>query len=1300
MAYHRIPSGSSMVLNTLLYDGSSTKYPLAYVYNTTDYTQVTGSPFALTHKAFGLYTNEILLNDGRYHAVYVIYDDAAHTQINQRYARSSDVFDVNDIINVNAISEGVWRETFADNAPVGSFGKVLTDTLAAAGSSVTADAKLDEILNNRLTLARALNLDNMDVVISSRATPSQAADAVWDEAVADHNTAGSFGLNLDAQITSRQSETSADARFTSIQSGQSTITSNLSTALSDLGAVKVKTDQMAFVSGNLKAQAEVVVDKTDFELSAAGRAVVVNDVWSKDISTYSSGEAGFALNSSPDQFWNALRADHNVPGSFGEANQGVVSNVRATNLDNLDVTVGSRQSTSTAGTQYNDLVGGQGVISGILSSVDSKIGSPVSSLSSDLVQILGHTSLLGAPTGASLSSDIAAIKAVSDANSSAISTVNTKIGSPASSLSVDIAGVSSLASAVKTKTDLMTFSAGKIVSQADVVLDKTGYSFSGTQLNSIKDSIWNAPATAYTTAGSMAVVVKDTASGLSPSAIADAVLDETISEHSIAGSLGNTLQVYSVDLNAIKNAQNNATYGFGALRNLIEVRSATLEGEINANEGKIDSVISQMAADKVQVIGEINTNETKIDALTPALTSLQANVLAEIDANEVKIDALDGKVGALQNNTTVRFIVPDRMTRPSTGAKNYRVFLRLYDENGNPEAPDTAPILDIIRQDTGANLVSTAMLPDGTKVGAFYYDHSVASSAALTPMVFEATVVENGVTRYIPMVSEVVEFDTSMAAIQTSVNQVNTKVDGITTHVTDPSYGLSALRTGQAAIEGKVDTANTSLGSISSDVALLPTDVADSADVSALTAQIAAKPSNTDIQTKLDNAVTSLKGSSNRDLSQVYTRWDDTNLLKTNDARLVNLDAPVSSRSSHTPAQVWSYSSRGLTSYQTLTEPEISSIWSYALSQITTPGSVGERVKSNLDVTVSSRAQATDVSSALAGVAQESTLNSTGSAIDGDLTAIINALGSVTATLATIAGKTNNLPADPASQSALSSAISSLNTILSDVQSKTNSVKTKTDNLPTDPAREATVAAIPTNPSLATDLRFNNLTNLDAPVSSLTPPDISGLATSAELSSVSSSLNTKVDAVQAKADTIDSKADLIKGNTDNIPANGATQGDVSAAKTDVLSAISSAEASLPGATSSAVWSETTRGLTEVVDTGLNLAGLAEKTDLTPLGKVIYENRMSTTFNGQTGEQQIIAWAEKEGQAVSGTDCTVSIRQSDGTEVWTSTLANPNADGIFRFQNTFSSTSAQNFYVVITIRVDGTLRTSYRTFFTV
>lgn len=95
----------------------------------------------------------------------------------------------------------------------------------------------------------------------------------------------------------------------------------------------------------------------------------------------------------------------------------------------------------------------------------------------------------------------------------------------------------------------------------------------------------------------------------------------------------------------------------------------------------------------------------------------------------------------------------------------------------------------------------------------------------------------------------------------------------------------------------------------------------------------------------------------------------------------------------------------------------------------------------------------------------------------------------------------------------------------------------------------------------------------------------------------------------------------------------------------------------------------------------------------------YVNRISTTVK-TNGDQELITWAERDGQSVVGTSCTVTIKDSAGVTKWTANLSTPNSDGVFKFTNPLVAAVNSNYYIVISITVDGAVRTSQQPFFTV
>jgi hypothetical protein len=95
MSYQRISLGDPLLLRVQTGDAATSKYPLAYVYDSS-HSAVVGSPFTLTHIANGLYGNESYTpaSADHYDAVYKVFIDAGHLYLDPLYNVVTDSFDV------------------------------------------------------------------------------------------------------------------------------------------------------------------------------------------------------------------------------------------------------------------------------------------------------------------------------------------------------------------------------------------------------------------------------------------------------------------------------------------------------------------------------------------------------------------------------------------------------------------------------------------------------------------------------------------------------------------------------------------------------------------------------------------------------------------------------------------------------------------------------------------------------------------------------------------------------------------------------------------------------------------------------------------------------------------------------------------------------------------------------------------------------------------------------------------------------------------------------------------------------
>lgn len=1115
-------------------------------------------------------------------------------------------------------------------------------------------------LTSRLTAQRATNLDNLDTTVSSREAESDAATRqatlVADVAAVKSDTASTktvVDANLDTTVSSRESESDAAARYVDLGNDIDGVQSTVN---------GIAADTNMLLSGHID------------ELFAVPEIIVVPLAGSKVTRLY----------------WRHY--DDGVPADAGEDPEIQVELSDGTILIAYTVLVHE-----SVGVYYYDYTVTDASLKEVqiifrvrhkhtVGSPDYRYNIKTSEQTQSTVIASAVYDRIGAPVGASISSDIQSVKS----DTSGLRTDYTT-GRAANLDNLD-ATVSSRESESSASSRASTNQ-----SEHDATQSAIG-ALNDPTAAQIASSVWDKALSGHTIPGSAGATLA--AAGTSPSAIADAVWDALVSDHTDPNTFGAFMAVIRQTVLSNSDDLNDGTEGLAAIKAEIINRAAALTGEVNQNETKIDQIIPAIDVAKLAIVLEVDQNQTLISGLSTQITNAQAALKAEIDANEAKIDSLAGAVGAIQNNTTVRFIIPDRLIKPNTGNKTYQFHLRLFDDLGNPEAPDSAPTIRIRRLDTGVDIVNGAvMTQDGAKVGAYFYNFTISSGTALYHALVEATVVENGVTRYVPAVTEITEFEADLDAIQAQLTTVDTKVTSTQLELANASYGLSAIKSGQTTIINEINQNETKIDQVKTRTDLIPNSPATEGTLSTLNTNILARPLLSEIQTRLNLLRDSLKGASNRDMSQVYDQIDYSGLLTSTDPRLSNLDAPISSRSVLTAAQVWSFATREITSHA-LSSADVKMIWDYLASQALVPGSLGKRIADFVDASIGSRATAAQVTAALAGVAQEATLLG----VKSDLTTEANEneikLNALQATASAVKAKTDNLPSNPAQQSSVVSESATIQNAIANLDLKATGIKAKTDTIPVNPAREASVLAIPTNPALSTDPR---LTNLDAKVSTrstLMPADLGPLAKTSDVVNARNQIINEVNQNEVNLDTLLLDVSAIKSKTASLPVDPASQSRVASAESSILTAISDIPAG-GGLTPSQVWGHPSRTLTQNPnDFKADVSALATKADVEAAAKTQYRLRMSTAFNDATGIQEVLAWAEKDGQVVNSSNCTVSVLNSTAAIQWSKTAATPNGDKVFRFTNAFTPVGDQNYYVVITAVVDGQPRTSIEPFVTV
>jgi len=185
-------------------------------------------------------------------------------------------------------------------------------------------------------------------------------------------------------------------------------------------------------------------------------------------------------------------------------------------------------------------------------------------------------------------------------------------------------------------------------------------------------------------------------------------------------------------------------------------------------------------------------------------------------------------------------------------------------------------------------------------------------------------------------------------------------------------------------------------------------------------------------------------------------------------------------------------------------------------------------------------------------------------------------LDTVQSDVAAIKAKTDNLPADPASETNVDANETKIDAVQTDV----TAIKAKTDNLPADPASETNVDAnetkidalqidltavkaktdnLPVDPASETNVDANEV-KIDAIQGDVTAIGVLVTAVKAKTDNLPAdpASETNVDANETKIDALQADVTAVKAKTDNLPADPASETNVDANETkiDALTVIS------------------------------------------------------------------------------------------------------------------------------------------------
>ena len=800
-----------------------------------------------------------------------------------------------------------------------------------------------------------------------------------------------------------------------------------------------------------------------------------------------------------------------------------------------------------------------------------------------------------------------------------------------------------------------------------------------------------------------------------PNAISEAIWDTILpGNHDLADSAGLYLQVIRSNILAVQGTlTTDPTYSLPALETKIMDNRLILQGEINANEVKIDNLTTQQAANQVALIAEHSQTHTDIANHDANLNAKAALIITEINDNENKLDTIISTLNSLQQQTRFVALVPEKMVRPESGSKVYQFFVSIYDTNGLPATPDTAPTVTIFDSGGGTFLAETTMSVLPGQVGQYVYDLSLLAGISYPVLRVEFKIIDNAQTYYVQRVSEIAEFDGDIASLEAKIDAIDTTTLS-TNQLLTGANGLSQLKTEILTNRAEVNANEIKLDQIKLKTDQIISNPVSTVDLATVELKIDNLPSGSDILGYINVQTSAIKGIDNRTLTDVYDNQRGTDgALLANDPRLAYLDAAISSRSEHNLADIWSYATRELTAAPPLTNAEVAQIWDYLTTSIVTNGSIGKLIVDYLDQPVSDNINSFELTAALAPLALEATSSAIYTAVLNENNQNQILLNDALALLNLVKPKTDQIVANAATATLVQSENDATQAILAGLQLLINDIKAKTDNLPPDPAKETTVQTIPTNPLLSNDSRLDDLVNLnllDVAVSTrATAGDIpTDYAKENTLNLAEVNIISEINQNEALITALPSQTYFdtkflgfndIDTKLDSIAGSGFLTGVHSLV--EIKNAIPTGGGTAP--TVADIWSYTTRELTSFPAFATS-AEIATQTATITDNLTTHRCGMTTTFITSTDVQEVLCWLDVNNQTVS-TATNARVVVSDGTtDLWSGSALTPDSRGVFRITQSSISTIInqpdRNYVMSITIELGGQDYTTTQPFYTV
>jgi hypothetical protein len=237
-----------------------------------------------------------------------------------------------------------------------------------------------------------------------------------------------------------------------------------------------------------------------------------------------------------------------------------------------------------------------------------------------------------------------------------------------------------------------------------------------------------------------------------------------------------------------------------------------IEAHLAGIESKVDIIDTNIDSVKITV----EDTNTKVNSGTYGLAALKA-----------LIDTVQSTVSNISNVTRQNIAMPSQVVTDDTVPTRYRIPMRIYNNSGNLEDPDSNAISVSIQDESGndrtsyiVGFVSGPVNATRTGAGVYYVDIDIPANADLEQLNFFFSYLENTLPLSAVRTTSVVSnASISGFALQSTLLSVETDVNDIQAKVNSASFGLSALKDLIDIVDGNVDLIKTDTTGILAELA-------------------------------------------------------------------------------------------------------------------------------------------------------------------------------------------------------------------------------------------------------------------------------------------------------------------------------------------------------------------------------------------------------------------------------------------------------------------------------------------------